>query len=90
MYFGTIQFSIHVLFLLGATIISAVAVGLKQETALRFSFMLYIPVSLGGVVLGFTDFLEEPNKADLTLPNLVAFIATLPQIEFVISFLQLE
>lgn len=61
----------------GATIISAIAVGMKQETALRFSFMLYIPVSLGGVVLGFTDFLDEPNKAALALPYTAAFIATL-------------
>src|SRR5690606_23030185 len=45
----------------GATIISAIAVGMKQETALRFSFMLYIPVSLGGLVLGVGDFMDEPN-----------------------------
>ncbi|MDN4494393.1 undecaprenyl-diphosphate phosphatase [Ureibacillus aquaedulcis] len=61
----------------GATIISAIAVGMKQDTALRFSFMLYIPVSLGGVILGFSDFLNEPNKADLAIPYLAAFIATL-------------
>ncbi len=61
----------------GATIISAIAVGMKQDTALRFSFMLYIPVSLGGVVLGFTDFLNEPNKAELAVPYLAAFFATL-------------
>lgn len=61
----------------GATIISSIAVGMKQETALRFSFLLYIPVSLGGVVLGFTDFLDEPNKSDLAIPYLAAFIATL-------------
>lgn len=61
----------------GATIISAIAVGLKQDTALRFSFMLYIPVSLGGVVLGFTDFLDEPNKGQLAIPYLAAFMATL-------------
>lgn len=61
----------------GATIIVAIAAGMKQETALRFSFMLYIPVSLGGVVLGFTDFLNEPNKADLAIPYISAFIATL-------------
>ena len=61
----------------GATIISAVAVGMKQDTALRFSFMLYIPVSLGGVILGFSDFLNEPNKADLAIPYVAAFIATL-------------
>ncbi|MEK4630048.1 MAG: undecaprenyl-diphosphate phosphatase [Solibacillus sp.] len=61
----------------GATIISAIAVGMNQETALRFSFMLYIPVSLGGVVLGITDFLDEPNKMDLALPYAVTFFATL-------------
>ncbi|RND01198.1 undecaprenyl-diphosphate phosphatase [Lysinibacillus halotolerans] len=60
----------------GATIISAMAVGMKQDTALRFAFMLYIPVSLGGVILGFSDFLNEPNKADLAIPYLSAFIAT--------------
>lgn len=60
----------------GATIISAVAVGMKQETALKFSFMLYIPVSLGGVVLGLSDFINEPAKSDLAIPYLAAFIAT--------------
>ncbi|MFS0821792.1 undecaprenyl-diphosphate phosphatase [Bacillus sp. 1P02SD] len=61
----------------GATIISSIAVGMKQETALRFSFMLYIPVSVGGVILGFSDFMNESNKADLAVPYLAAFIATL-------------
>lgn len=61
----------------GATIISAIAVGMKQETALRFSFMLYIPVSLGGVVLGISDFLDEPNKSALAIPYAATFIATL-------------
>ncbi|HLR10008.1 MAG TPA: undecaprenyl-diphosphate phosphatase [Sporosarcina sp.] len=61
----------------GATIIASIAMGMKQETALRYSFMLYIPVSLGGVILGFTDFLQEPNKGALVLPYSAAFIATL-------------
>ncbi|TWT25998.1 undecaprenyl-diphosphate phosphatase [Planomicrobium sp. CPCC 101110] len=61
----------------GSTIISAIAVGLNQETALRFSFMLYIPVSLGGVVLGVSDFWDEPDKAELAIPYTAAFIATL-------------
>lgn len=61
----------------GATIISAIACGIKQETALRFAFMLYIPVSLGGVVLGFSDFMNEPNKGELAIPYIAAFIATL-------------
>lgn len=60
----------------GATIISSIAVGMKQETALRFSFMLYIPISLGGVVLGLSDFINEPNKAELAIPYLAAFVST--------------
>ena len=60
----------------GATIISSIAVGMKQETALRFSFMLYIPISLGGVVLGLSDFIDEPNKVELAIPYLAAFVST--------------
>ncbi|PYF04717.1 undecaprenyl-diphosphate phosphatase [Ureibacillus chungkukjangi] len=61
----------------GATIITSIAVGMKQETALRFSFLLYIPVSLGGVILGLSDFINEPNKTDLAIPYLAAFLSTL-------------
>lgn len=61
----------------GATIITALATRMNRETALRFSFMLYIPVSLGAIVLGITDFLDEPDKMALFIPYSVAFIATL-------------
>lgn len=61
----------------GATVITSIAVGMKQDTALRFSFMLYIPVSLGGMVLGISDMLNTPDVSSLSVPYLVAFIATL-------------
>lgn len=61
----------------GATVISSIAVGMKQETALRFSFMLYIPVSVGGLVLGASDIAHDPNRAQLAIPYLIAFITTL-------------
>lgn len=70
----------------GATIISAIAVGMKQDTALRFSFMLYIPVSLGGLILGFSDFINEPNKIDLAIPYSAAFIATLIMTYFAMNW----
>jgi undecaprenyl-diphosphatase len=70
----------------GATIISAIFVGMKQDTALRFSFMLYIPISLGGVILGFSDFINEPNKAELVIPYLSAFIATLIMTYFALKW----
>ncbi|MEK8130338.1 undecaprenyl-diphosphate phosphatase [Paenibacillus filicis] len=61
----------------GATVITSIAVGMKQETALRFSFMLYIPISLGGLVLGVSDIVGDPDRAALAIPYLAAFITTL-------------
>ncbi|MCM3537911.1 undecaprenyl-diphosphate phosphatase [Priestia endophytica] len=61
----------------GATVITSIAVGMKQDTALRFSFMLYIPVSLGSTVLGVSDLINTPDISTLAIPYLVAFIATL-------------
>lgn len=61
----------------GATVITSIAVGMKQDTALRFSFMLYIPVSLGSMVLGISDLIGSPDIGTLAIPYFVAFIATL-------------
>ncbi|MDZ5713019.1 undecaprenyl-diphosphate phosphatase [Jeotgalibacillus haloalkalitolerans] len=61
----------------GATIVAAMARGIHQETALRYSFLLFVPVSLGGMVLSFSDFLQDDNLADLWMPYLLAFIASL-------------
>ena len=61
----------------GATVITSIAVGMKQDTALRFSFMLYIPISLGGMILGISDLINSPDLSSLAIPYLVAFIAAL-------------
>lgn len=61
----------------GATIVAAMARGINQETALRFSFLLFIPISLGGAVLSFTDILNDDNFATLALPYAMAFVGSL-------------
>lgn len=61
----------------GSTVIASIAVGMKPETALRFSFMLYIPVSLGGLVMGVSDIATDPQISALWLPYVIAFITTL-------------
>ncbi|WP_168121533.1 undecaprenyl-diphosphate phosphatase [Paenibacillus sp. HB172176] len=71
----------------GATVIASVAVGMKQETALRFSFMLYIPVSLGGIVLGLSDITSDPEFSSLLLPYILAFAATLVTTYFSMKWL---
>ncbi|OZU90640.1 UDP pyrophosphate phosphatase [Virgibacillus indicus] len=61
----------------GATIVAAMLLGMKQETALRFSFLLYIPVSLGITVLSITDIIGDPDFDTLMIPYLIAFIASI-------------
>lgn len=61
----------------GATIVAAMARGINQETALRFSFLLFIPISFGGAVLSFTDILNAENLAEMALPYTVAFLGSL-------------
>lgn len=61
----------------GATIVAAMALGMKQETALRFSFLLYIPVSLGGIVLEAPDLIRDSGAGDMFLPYSIAFVLSL-------------
>lgn len=61
----------------GATIVAAMFLGMKQDTALRFSFLLFIPVSLGTVILSISDIANDPNISSLAIPYAMAFIASL-------------
>lgn len=61
----------------GATIVAAMGLGMKPDTALRFSFLLYIPVSLGGTLLSVKDMLNDPDIATLFIPYTVAFFVSL-------------
>ncbi|MEG9296329.1 undecaprenyl-diphosphate phosphatase [Mangrovibacillus sp. Mu-81] len=61
----------------GATIVAAMARGMKAETALRYSFLLYIPVSFGVMLLGISDLIEEPPAASMAIPYILAFIGSL-------------
>src|SRR5690606_13931543 len=60
----------------GASIVASMLVGMKQETALRFSFLLYIPVSLGTGILEIPEIISDPNFDELMMPYIIAFIAT--------------
>ncbi|SEQ43603.1 Undecaprenyl-diphosphatase [Virgibacillus subterraneus] len=61
----------------GATIVAAMLVGMKSETALRFSFLLYIPVSLGITVMSAGEILGDDNISVLAIPYILAFAASL-------------
>ncbi|WP_332634981.1 undecaprenyl-diphosphate phosphatase [Halalkalibacter flavus] len=57
----------------GATIVAAMGIGMKRETALRYSFLLYIPVSLGTILIKINDI----DFGDLLIPYIIAFILSL-------------
>jgi undecaprenyl-diphosphatase len=61
----------------GATIVASMSRGMKQQTALRYSFLLYIPVSLGSMILSVDDLVNDPRIGELFIPYLVAFILSL-------------
>ncbi|OES43939.1 undecaprenyl-diphosphate phosphatase [Domibacillus iocasae] len=69
----------------GATIVAAMGLGMKQETALRFSFLLFIPISFGGMILSISDLLNDPMLSELAVPYLLAFIGS-----FVMSYFSLK
>ncbi len=60
----------------GASIVASMLVGMKPETALRFSFLLYIPVSLGTGILEIPDIITDPSFDELMIPYIIAFIAS--------------
>lgn len=61
----------------GTTIVAAMLLGMKQETALRFSFLLYIPVSLGITILSVDNIISDPNFDKLMILYLLAFMASI-------------
>jgi len=61
----------------GATIVAAMGLGIKQETALRFSFFLFIPVSAGTMLMTSKQLIEDPLFFELLLPYATAFLAAL-------------
>lgn len=58
----------------GSTIVAAMGLGMKQQTALRFSFLLYIPISFAGIVLELPKIISDPYFEPLIIPYMVSFL----------------
>jgi len=61
----------------GATIIAAMLLGMRREIALRFSFLLYIPISFGATIISIKDFFIDPHLQSLFIPYLIAFCSAI-------------
>lgn len=69
----------------GSTLIAALFKDIKRSSALKYSFMLYIPISLGTIILGVKDILESSNLNEIILPYSFGFIAS-----FIVSYFTLK
>ena len=59
----------------GATVVGAMKANLTRQTALDYSFMLYIPISLASFILGINDLIKSPTISTLLIPYTVSMIA---------------
>ena len=59
----------------GSTLIAALHRGIRIEDALKYSFMLYIPISLGTIILGVKDIIHGTNN--ILIPYILGFISSL-------------
>ena len=60
----------------GATITGAMSRNLNRSTAVNYSFMLYLPISIATMILGVKDLLNAPNLSNLVLPYILGFIVS--------------
>ena len=59
----------------GSTVVGGMKSNLTRETALNFSFMLYIPISVASMFLGVSDLISSGNLSELLIPYTVSMIA---------------
>lgn len=71
----------------GSTILTALWLGIKRETAARFSFLLSVPVIFGASLIKFKDLMEVPPPSDQILNLIVGTIAALISGYFAIIWL---
>src|SRR5699024_10189107 len=60
-----------------ATIVAAMLLGVKQDTALRFTFLLYIHDRLGVTLLSIADIKKHHAFATMLITYILAFITSL-------------
>lgn len=61
----------------GSTIVGGMKRNLKRDTAFKFSFILYIPISLATMVLGIKDLIELRPNFNMLMLYFASFISSL-------------
>ena len=60
----------------GSTLVGAMFRDFNRTTAVNFSFMLYLPISVATTLLGVIDLVNTPNINDLILPYFFGMVAS--------------
>ena len=60
----------------GSTLVGGMRQGLKRETAFKYSFMLYIPISFATMILGVKDLVETSISFELLIYYIVGAIVS--------------
>ncbi len=60
----------------GATVVGGMTNNLKRDSALNYSFMLYLPISVATMMLGVKDLLDASNLSSLIIPYLIGMITS--------------
>ncbi len=60
----------------GATIVGSMFRNLKRETAFKYSFLLFIPVSVASMVLGLKDILQDESIVNLLVPYFLGLVGS--------------
>lgn len=61
----------------GATLTGGLLRNIKKEDAVKFSFMLYLPISIASFILGIKDFTTSNNFNNLYISYILGFIFSL-------------
>jgi len=60
----------------GTVLVGCLLCGLSRKTSLKYTFMLYFPVSIASMGLGILDLLELENLSNLLIPYTCGLIAS--------------
>lgn len=60
----------------GSTIVGGMLSDFKRDTAVNYSFMLYLPISLATMILGVNDLITTPNIGKLIVPYTLGMIVS--------------
>ncbi len=61
----------------GTVLVACLLMGLKRKTALKYTFILYFPISVATMLLGVNDLISAGTLNTLLIPYLIGLVASL-------------